>query len=89
VTRPSGAAVVASYDREADAAYLHLADVVDDAVPTTATVVELARGGPLLLELDGDGCLLGVEVLRASRILPGPLVHRLLDQSAPTAPTQE
>jgi uncharacterized protein YuzE len=42
--------------------------------------IEPRRGvaGPLVLDLDRDGRLLGVEVSRASRVLPQALLDTLL-----------
>lgn len=73
----SGAAATVTYDEDADVAYVALADHIDDDALVSTRLVELAVGGPLLLELDDAGRLLGIEVLHAARALPPELVHRL------------
>ncbi len=55
------------YNREADAAYLSLAD---------ARMVESEEGArDVVVDLDADDRIVGIEVLRASRRLPDAVIH--------------
>lgn len=55
------------YNREADAAYLCLAE---------AKVVESEEGArDVVVDLDADDRIVGIEVLRASRRLPDAVIH--------------
>jgi uncharacterized protein YuzE len=61
-----------TYDTDADAAYLYLVSpIADGAVQRTITVD--TDHGMINLDLDGDGRLIGVEVLGADRHLPPAL----------------
>jgi uncharacterized protein YuzE len=73
----SAVAAPVRYDEEADVAYVALADSIDDGALVSTRLIELAVGGPLLLELDDAGRLLGIEVLQAARALPPELIGRL------------
>lgn len=66
-----------THDAEADAAYVALAARFDDDGLFTTRVVQLDAGGPVLLELDALGRLVGVEVLQAGRTLPPELLLHL------------
>ncbi len=60
-----------TYDREVDAAYIYL----EDPIPAGAAVMThvcdaAAAAGSIHLDFDGDGKLLGIEILDASRALP-------------------
>ncbi len=55
------------YDRDADAAYLSLADA------KVAESEEVARD--VTVDLDAEDRIVGIEVLRASRRLPDAVTH--------------
>jgi uncharacterized protein YuzE len=55
------------YDTEADAAYLSLADA------KVAQSEEVARD--VVVDLDADDRIVGIEVLHASRRLPDAVIH--------------
>lgn len=55
------------YDTEADAAYLSLADAL------VAESEEVARD--VVVDLDADDHIVGLEVLHASRRLPDAVIH--------------
>lgn len=71
------------YDAEADAAYLYLLDPIDDDAVTATDGLDLGRGARLLVERGGDGRLVGIEVLHASRALPSALLRRVADPAQP------
>lgn len=57
-----------TYDREADAAYIEFVEITDGGVART---VELDKALPgVLVDLDAEGRLLGIEVLDARANLP-------------------
>ncbi|WAJ26939.1 DUF2283 domain-containing protein [Antarcticirhabdus aurantiaca] len=63
-----------TYDLEADAAYVRLAD---------GRVASTEEASPFLYDLDVDGLILGIEVLGATRTLaPGPWRHARLPGSS-------
>ena len=66
-----------SYDPEADAAYIQLVPISRGGVKETVCVAdeypELV--GDVNLDLDGEGRLLGVEILGALRFLPPELLR--------------
>jgi uncharacterized protein YuzE len=66
-----------SYDADADAAYVSLTAIAPGAVDETVCVSEgfPALAGDVNLDLDGDGRLLGIEILGASRFLPTDLLQ--------------
>ena len=53
------------YDKEADAAYIYLVYPVKDG--QSERTVELKEN--IILDFDGDGKLLGVEILNAGKVL--------------------
>jgi uncharacterized protein YuzE len=59
-------------DPEANAAYLELTDIGPGEAVETIPVHD--RAGDLVgaVDLDADGCVLGIEFLNAGRRLPGP-----------------
>ncbi|MGB7982820.1 MAG: DUF2283 domain-containing protein [Candidatus Nanopelagicales bacterium] len=62
---------VLTYDNEADAAYIALAP---ETASDTQHVVSLPSGHELVLDLDVNGRLVGIEILAASSVLiPGTL----------------
>lgn len=60
-----------TYDREADAAYLQIAEVISPGAAVRQIQVEVddTAQGQFVLDFDSDGKLLGVEVLFASDAL--------------------
>lgn len=66
-----------SYDAETDAAYLSLTAIAPGAVEETVRISDAfpALAGDVNLDLDGDGRLLGIEILGASRFLPADLLQ--------------
>jgi len=60
-----------TYDPEADAAYLYLIDRIEGQITETVPAEELgaSRFGPVILDFDRDGRLLGLEILGARRSL--------------------
>jgi uncharacterized protein YuzE len=69
-----------TYDAEADAAYVYVTNVgkgeVADSIPIEDEDEDFP-GGELIVDLDKDGRVLGIEVLGASRMLPTKLLDRL------------
>ena len=59
-------------DQEADAAYLALTEIGPGEAVETIPIHD--RAGDLLgaVDLDANGCVLGIEFLNAGRRLPGP-----------------
>lgn len=66
-----------TFDPGADAAYVHLVDAIRPGEAVTQVVVSDDRvRGEVILDLDEDGRLLGVEVLGVSDLLrPDTLAH--------------
>jgi uncharacterized protein YuzE len=66
-----------SYDAEVDAAYVSLTDIGPGAVEETVCVSDEfpALIGDVNLDLDGDGRLLGIEIVGARRFLPTDLLQ--------------
>ncbi|MFB9431608.1 DUF2283 domain-containing protein [Streptoalloteichus tenebrarius] len=66
-----------SHDPEADASYVRLVDQIHPGEAVTQIVVEDDRlPGGVVLDLDADGRLLGIEVLGASRLLRPEVLRR-------------
>jgi uncharacterized protein YuzE len=63
-----------TYDPEVDAAYVYLRDPEVRKGTVTSLPVEGAPG-MIVLDFDTDGCLFGVEVLDASKLLPPELLE--------------
>jgi uncharacterized protein YuzE len=62
-----------TYDSEVDAAYIYLRE--QEARKGTVTSLPVADApGMIVLDFDTDGCLFGIEVLDASRLLPPELL---------------
>lgn len=66
-----------SYDADADAAFIYLVDEISEgqSARTELCDVEL-REGAVILDLDADDRILGIEVLSASRLLPAEVLAR-------------
>jgi uncharacterized protein YuzE len=63
-----------TYDPEVDAAYLYLRE--PETRKGTVTSLPVAGApGTIVLDFDTDGCLFGVEVLDASKLLPSELLE--------------
>jgi uncharacterized protein YuzE len=61
------------YDADVDAAYLYLVDGTPD-VEVTVSVDPVDIGGEVNLDLDLEGRIVGIEIFRASRLLPRGVV---------------
>jgi uncharacterized protein YuzE len=62
-----------TYDQEVDAAYIYLRD--PEARKGTVKSLPVAEApGMIVLDFDVDGCLFGIEVLDASKLLPPELL---------------
>ena len=62
------------YDAEADAAYIYLREIGAGKAAYTCVTEPEIETGRINLNFDGDGRLIGVEVLSASRSLPSGLL---------------
>ncbi|MFI5959261.1 DUF2283 domain-containing protein [Cryptosporangium sp. NPDC051539] len=56
-------------DEEADAAYVEIADDVQDGEAVEQVVIDRPGHGDVVLDFDAAGHLLGVEIIGASRLL--------------------
>lgn len=66
------------YDRQADAAYIRLALSSEPGIAVKQVVLdELVAGGWVVVDLDADGRIYGIEVLGASSCLRGDLLESL------------
>ena len=69
-----------TFDSDADAAYIYLASpIADGAVKRTITAD--TDHGMINLDLDGDGRLIGIEILGADRHLPPALRQAVAGES--------
>lgn len=66
-----------TYDQEANAAYIYLEDSIPPGAAVSTHVCDAGIEGGIHLDFDKDGRLLGIEVLNASRVLPGTALARL------------
>lgn len=67
-----------TYDPSVDAAYIYLADEIREGqVAKTVPLDPSAIHGQINLDFDGDGRLIGIEVLGANTRLPQELMARL------------
>lgn len=64
--------LVVKRDPTVDAAYLALTDIEPGAAVETVRIHDRAGGLVGAVDLDADGCVLGIEFLNAGRRLPGP-----------------
>jgi len=67
-----------TFDPESDAAYLSLVnrDLRRGEAVTQSDIIPTPSGrGSVILDFDADGCLLGIEVLSASSVLPAGLLQ--------------
>ena len=62
-----------TYDPEVDAAYVYLREPEARHGTVTSLPVENAPG-MIVLDFDTDGCLFGIEVLDASKLIPPELL---------------
>lgn len=60
-----------TFDPEANAAYVYFVDIIEPGEAVVQVVVDddRVRGGEVILDLDNDGRLLGVEILGAGDLL--------------------
>lgn len=73
-------------DREVDAWYLQIVNVIAAGQAVEQVVVGRAGRGEIVLDFDPDGFLLGVEVLGASRLLTAGVLDAsedLVDEPSP------
>lgn len=78
-----------SFDDEADAAYVSIVEPIGQGEACTQVWVKSKRirGGDIILDLDRDGRLLGVEVLGATVLLrPDTLAGAVRPNVSPPAP---
>jgi uncharacterized protein YuzE len=69
-------AVRITYDPEADAAFVYLVDEIQPGEGSRSLMCDLEiREGAVILVLDGEDRLVGVEILGASRLLPNALLR--------------
>lgn len=69
-----------SFDEEVDAAYLRLADKDRARNSVNQIAIETDEaGGYLVIDIDADGRLLGIEVLDARSLLPDKILNALFD----------
>jgi uncharacterized protein YuzE len=71
------------YDAEVDAAYIYLREIEPDGAAHQCPVECSEARGTIILDLDAEGRLIGVEVLDASRGLPVGLLDRARSPGAP------
>lgn len=66
-----------SYDPQVDAAYIYIADEINQGgVARTYPCDPREVGGEINLDFDSNGRLIGIEVLDASRMLPEALLQQ-------------
>jgi uncharacterized protein YuzE len=65
-----------TYDAAADAAYVSLVETIGDGEAATQihSITTPGDRGEVALDFDADGRLLGIEVLRASAVLPAAVL---------------
>lgn len=69
-----------TYDDSADAAYIYLADNGEQKVANTHPYD--IEGGSIALDFDGEGRMLGIEILQAKRLLPPEVLEKALRLNA-------
>lgn len=66
-----------TYDESVDAAYIYLVDEIGaGGVAETVPVEAIASRAMINLDFDGEGRLVGIEVMDASALLPTHLLQR-------------
>ena len=65
-----------NYDSEADAAYISLKSIGSGEASQQVAVKSGAAAGKIILDLDDEGRLVGIEVLNARRGLPADLLDQ-------------
>lgn len=66
-----------TYDPDADAAFLHIVDPIAPGQASRGEMCDLElREGAVIVVLDADDRLLGVEVLGASRLIPADVLQQ-------------
>ena len=65
-----------NYDSEADAAYISLKSIGSGEASQQVAVKSEAAAGKIILDLDDEGRLVGIEVLNARRGLPADLLDQ-------------
>jgi uncharacterized protein YuzE len=68
-----------TYDREADAAYIALVDIVPGEAVAQEEIALDDRESTIVLDFDRNGFLLGVEILGASHVLREELLTTATD----------
>jgi len=65
-----------TYDPSVDASYISLKDQIQDGESKTQVVCDRkGLAGDIVLDFSAEGVLLGIEVLRASQVLPKELLN--------------
>ena len=59
-----------TYDKSVDAAYIYLKMIFPGEVAKTYSCNPIEVGGEINLDFDSGGCLIGIEILDASKKLP-------------------
>lgn len=68
-----------TYDPEADAAFLYIVDQIKPGQASRSEMCDLEiREGAVILVLDADERLLGIEILGASRLVPSEILDRAI-----------
>jgi uncharacterized protein YuzE len=67
------------YDRDADAAYICLADIEPGGVAATVPGEPGSKAFGINLDFDGDGRLVGIEIMGASSALPPGFLDRFTE----------
>lgn len=71
-----------TFDRDADAAYIKIADEIPPGgVAKTYPCDPIEVGGIINLDFDSEGRLLGIEVIGAAKRLPAEVLNPSTDQS--------
>jgi uncharacterized protein YuzE len=67
-----------TYDNQADAAYIYLREIELGGAKATVPVIgeDSVLAGEVILDVDADGRLIGIEVLNAKRGLPEQLLEK-------------
>ncbi|QOR47903.1 DUF2283 domain-containing protein [Trueperella pecoris] len=65
-----------TYDSEADAAYIELPTTIGVGKSVRNIILDdLPLKGSLIIDVDKDGHLLGIEILGAASVLPPEVLH--------------
>jgi uncharacterized protein YuzE len=73
--------VKVEYDEDVDAAYIYLTDIAAGGVATTVPCWPDSEAFTVNLDFDGDGRLIGIEVMEASAKLPPEFLTRFANRT--------